>query len=143
MMGAMEQTAVEIAAGPKADRLATIGDLAREFGLSLRALRFYEDRGLIAPLRQGVTRLYRPEDRRRLQLIVTGKKLGFTLTQIRRMLASGAALEDPRTHAPSIEQALSADEIAAQLARLERQRDSLEEAIRQLREAHGAMQAAL
>ncbi len=142
-MGAMEQSAVHIGADSRPERLTTIGDLAREYGVSLRALRFYEDRGLIAPLRQGVTRLYRPEDRRRLQLIVTGKKLGFTLTQIRRMLASSTALEDPRTHAPSIERALSPAEIAAQLERLERQRDGLDDAIRQLREAHGEMLAAL
>ena len=140
-MGALEQSAVQIGAESQPERLATIGDLAREFGVSLRALRFYEDRGLIQPLRQGVTRLYRPEDRRRLKLILTGKKLGFTLTQIQRMLASGTPLEDPRTQAPSIERALSPDEIVAQLARLERQRDGLDEAIRQLREAHGAMLA--
>lgn len=65
----------------------TIRDLARDFGVTLRALRFYESRGLLSPARSGVERLYSDRDRVRLTLILKGKRLGFTLTEIRTMLA--------------------------------------------------------
>ncbi|MFD2032249.1 MerR family transcriptional regulator [Ancylobacter dichloromethanicus] len=65
----------------------TIGDLAREFGVTLRALRFYEDKGLLAPRREGLTRLYSPAERSRLAIILKGKKLGFTLAEIKAMVA--------------------------------------------------------
>jgi DNA-binding transcriptional MerR regulator len=61
----------------------TIGELAAEFGISTRAIRFYEAEGLLAPLRQGSKRLYRRRDRTRLTLILRGKRLGFTLSEIR------------------------------------------------------------
>ncbi len=57
----------------------TIGELSREFGVTLRALRFYENKGLISPHRDGLNRLYSQGDRTRLALILKGKKLGFTL----------------------------------------------------------------
>lgn len=61
----------------------SIGDLAREFEITTRALRFYEDEGLLAPARVGRRRLYRRRDRARLKLIMRGKRLGFTLAEIR------------------------------------------------------------
>jgi DNA-binding transcriptional MerR regulator len=61
----------------------TIGELAREFGITTRAIRFYEDEGLLAPIRLGRKRLYRRRDRGRLKLILRGKRLGFTLGEIR------------------------------------------------------------
>ena len=64
----------------------TIGDLAREFGVTLRTLRFYEDRKLLAPRRLGMNRLYSRRDRARLKLILLGKKVGFSLTEIKDML---------------------------------------------------------
>ena len=64
----------------------TIGDLAREFGITLRTLRFYEDRKLLAPRRLGVNRLYGRRDRARLRLILLGKKVGFSLAEIKDML---------------------------------------------------------
>ncbi len=63
-----------------------IGDLAREFDLTLRTLRFYEDRGLITPKRIGTTRLYNQTDRRRLKLALFGKKAGFSLGEIKQLL---------------------------------------------------------
>ena len=66
----------------------TISDLARDFGVTLRTLRFYESRGLIAPSRSGMTRIYSARDRARLALILKGKQLGFTLVEIRAMLAN-------------------------------------------------------
>lgn len=113
--------------------LTPIGDIAREFGVTLRALRFYEAKGLIAPLRQGVTRLYGPEERRRLALILNGKKLGFTLQRIRALIEEPAELVDPDTKRPQIVRALSAAEVSAQLETLERQRSELDAAIAELR----------
>lgn len=66
--------------------LFTIGELASAFALSPRAIRFYEDQGLIAPERIGVQRVYTRRDRARLQLILRGKRLGFTLADIRAFL---------------------------------------------------------
>ena len=73
---------------PENERMFTIGDLAREFSVSLRTLRFYEDRGLLSPKRQGTMRLYGTRDRVRLSMILKGKQLGFTLGEISAMLAS-------------------------------------------------------
>lgn len=64
-----------------------IGDLAEEFGVTLRAIRFYEDEGLLRPLRAGQRRVYREGDRIRLKLILRGKRLGFTLSEIAEILA--------------------------------------------------------
>ncbi|MEN0088390.1 MAG: MerR family DNA-binding transcriptional regulator [Pseudomonadota bacterium] len=64
-----------------------IGDLAREFDVTLRTLRFYEDKRLLRPKRVGTTRLYSGKDRERLQLILKGKKVGFALADIRRLLS--------------------------------------------------------
>lgn len=64
----------------------TIGDLAREFSVTLRTLRFYEDRNLLHPRRQGLNRLYGRRDRARLKLVLLGKKVGFSLGQIKEML---------------------------------------------------------
>lgn len=64
----------------------TIGDLSREFGVTLRTLRFYEDKGLLNPKRQGMTRIYNRRDRARLKLVLMGKKVGFSLVDIKEML---------------------------------------------------------
>jgi DNA-binding transcriptional MerR regulator len=64
----------------------TIGELAREFGVTIRTIRFYEDQGLITPERRGTTRIYTPADRVKLILILRGKRLGFTLAESREMI---------------------------------------------------------
>ncbi len=64
----------------------TIGELAHEFGVTLRTLRFYEDKGLIRPQRQGLNRIYGRRDRARVRLIILGKKVGFSLEEIKDML---------------------------------------------------------
>lgn len=64
-----------------------IGELAEEFGVTLRAIRFYEDHGLLRPLREGQRRVYREGDRIRLKLILRGKRLGFSLAEISEILA--------------------------------------------------------
>ncbi|MBM3950377.1 MAG: MerR family DNA-binding transcriptional regulator [Rhodospirillales bacterium] len=63
-----------------------IADLAREFGVTTRTIRFYEDRGLLAPHRAGQRRVYAARDRVRLKLIMRGKRLGFSLSDIRQIL---------------------------------------------------------
>ena len=64
----------------------SISELAHEFGITARAIRFYEDKGLIAPLRDGQRRIFSPRDRVRLMLILRGKRLGFSLREIRQIL---------------------------------------------------------
>ena len=67
---------------PEDGRLYTIGELAAELGITTRAIRFYEAKGLIAPARRGVARCYSRRDRARLKLILRGKNLGFSLEAI-------------------------------------------------------------
>ncbi len=64
----------------------SITDLAREFDVTTRTIHFYEDQELIAPARQGQTRIYSHRDRVRLRLIMRGKRLGFSLKEIRDLL---------------------------------------------------------
>lgn len=104
----------------------TIGELAREFGVTLRALRFYENKGLLAPQRDGLSRLYSRGDRTRLALILKGKKLGFTLGEIRQMIAAEEGVADASTLALSREKCLE------QIELLERQKADLEEGLNEL-----------
>jgi len=64
----------------------SISDLSAEFGVTARALRFYEDEGLIAPERKGTARVYSQRDRARLAWILRGKRVGFSLGEIREMI---------------------------------------------------------
>ena len=67
-------------------RIYSIAELAREFAITARTIRFYEDEGLIKPRRQGLTRLYSAGDRTRLGWILRGKRLGFSLAEIKELL---------------------------------------------------------
>ena len=64
----------------------TITELTREFDVSTRTLRFYEDEGLIQPVRRGRTRLFRPSDRHLIKQIMRGKRLGFSISEIREII---------------------------------------------------------
>ncbi len=64
----------------------SISELAREFDVTPRAIRFYEDQGLLAPRRDGQRRIYAPRDRTRLKLTLRGKRLGLTLSEIRELI---------------------------------------------------------
>ncbi len=75
----------------------SIAALAEEFGITPRALRFYEEKGLLAPFRQGLERLYTKQDRARLRLILRCKRWGFSLGEIRNLL--GAQGESGETNA--------------------------------------------
>lgn len=68
------------------DKFYTITELTREFGVSTRTLRFYEDEGLINPERRGRTRLFRPADRRLIQEILRGRRIGFSIAEIRDII---------------------------------------------------------
>jgi DNA-binding transcriptional MerR regulator len=63
----------------------TISELAKEFDITPRAIRFYEDQGLISPTRKGRRRVYRERDRVRLKLVLRGKRLGFALSEVKEM----------------------------------------------------------
>lgn len=104
----------------------TIGELSREFGVTLRALRFYENKGLISPHRDGLNRLYSQGDRTRLALILKGKKLGFTLGEIRQMIAAQEREDDHDALALSREKCLE------QIELLERQKAEIEEGLSEL-----------
>jgi DNA-binding transcriptional MerR regulator len=67
-------------------RLYTVTELANELGMTPRAVRFYEDKGLITPQRAGTTRVYSARDRARMILILRGKRLGFSLSAIKEYL---------------------------------------------------------
>jgi len=67
-------------------RTYTIAELAREFDVTPRTIRHYEAEGLIAPLRSGTRRIYRPRDRTRLKLVLRGRRLGFSLAEIREII---------------------------------------------------------
>jgi len=77
-------TSVNVA--PVTPQVFTISDLSSEFSVTTRTLRFYETRGLLDPKRRGQTRLYSRRDRARLKLILQGKRVGFSLNEIKEML---------------------------------------------------------
>ena len=81
---AAETTNSDSSAEPSA--LYAIGELCEDFGVTARALRFYEDEQLIAPERRGTSRFYSDRDRARLSWILRGKRVGFSLSEIREML---------------------------------------------------------
>lgn len=110
----------------------TIGELARESGVTLRALRFYQSKGLLAPQRNGSARVFSPSDRDRLALILQGKRLGFTLTEIREMLTARAR---GCTNALPINRRKCVEQINL----LERQRRDIEQALTELRQIYTEM----
>ncbi len=67
-------------------RTYSIAELAREFAVTTRTIRFYEDQGMLSPLRDGQRRIYRSRDRTRLKLILRGKGLGFPLAEVRQII---------------------------------------------------------
>jgi DNA-binding transcriptional MerR regulator len=94
----------------------TIGELAKEFDLTTRAIRFYEDCGLLSPLRSGRTRVYSARDRTRLKLTLRGKRLGLTLAEVKELVDM---YESPRDTQPQLKKFLAV--LAAHRAQLEQQ----------------------
>ena len=107
--------------------LFAIADLAKEFGISTRAIRFYEAKGLLAPERVGATRIFRRRDRARLILILRGKRLGFSLRDISDYLSLYDANRSQQV------QLLTA-KIDERLASLEAQLHDLQTTIAELKE---------
>lgn len=98
-----------------------IAELAREFGVTARTIRFYEAEGLLAPLRDGQRRVYRPRDRTRLRLILRGRRLGFSLAEVRKIVD---LYDAPPGEAGQL--AFLLDKIAARQADLEAKRRDIE-----------------
>lgn len=108
--------------------LYAIADLAEEFGISTRAIRFYESKGLLTPERVGTTRVFRRRDRARLILILRGKRLGFSLRDISDYLS----LYDAQSQLKQTQMLVG--KVDERLALLEAQKADLETTIRELRE---------
>lgn len=104
-----------------ADASFTITDLAREFDITPRAIRFYEDVGLLAPARRGRQRVYSQRDRTRLKLTLRGKRLGLSLVEIRELVDM---YDSPADTAPQLQAFLAI--LAQHRRQLEQQREDLE-----------------
>jgi DNA-binding transcriptional MerR regulator len=109
------------------EEFTRIGEMAKTFGVTLRTLRFYEDKGLISPKRDGSTRLYTHRDKARLKLILLGRKVGFSLRDVKQIMD----LYDP-TGSNTKQLRLTIDKSEKQLARLQKQRAAIDEAINEL-----------
>lgn len=105
----------------------TISDLSKEFDITPRTIRFYEDHGILNPAREGNKRIYVARDRTRLKLALRGKRLGFTLSAIRELVDM---YEGPRDTVPQLKHYLSV--LESQRASLEQQRVDLEETLAEI-----------
>lgn len=110
-------------------KIYRIGELAQEFGVTLRTLRFYEDKGLVNPARSGSTRLYSEDDRSRLQMILLAKRIGFSLAEIQNLFAV-QELGSPSKEA--LKRLLA--KFKGQVTVLQQQRVDVERALEDLRE---------
>lgn len=126
-----------IAAPPKTETY-TITELSEEFGITPRTIRFYEDKGLIHPRRNGMNRVYSRRDRARLLLILRGKRLGFSLADIREMLdlydIGDGQVEQLRTMLRKSRE---------RIASLEARRRDIDDAISELSSGCGQIEAVL
>lgn len=109
-----------------------IQDVARQLGVTMRTLRFYEDNGLISPERVGSTRIYAKRDIARIQLVLRGKRLGFTIREIREFLD---LYDSDPSHREQMEHLLV--RVRERLDGLQQQRAALEETIAELRVIEG------
>jgi DNA-binding transcriptional MerR regulator len=105
----------------------TITDLAREFGLTTRAIRFYEDHGLLAPKRMGRNRVYGNRDRVRLKLTLRGKRLGLSLSEISELLDMYGAAKGEKAQLDRFLEVLE-----KRRAALEQQREDIEEVLAEI-----------
>jgi len=111
----------------RADAEYSIGELAAEFDVTPRAIRFYEAEGLLAPRRDGQRRIYTPRERTRLKLTLRGKRLGLTLSEIRDLIDM---YEPGRDERPQLERFLAV--LEAHKAALERQSEDIEAQLAEL-----------
>jgi len=99
----------------------TISELAKEFGVTTRTIRFYEDQGLLSPKREGTTRVFSSRDRVRLKLALRGKRLGFSIAEIRELFELYDVSRDEKKQ---LEEFLS--RLDRRRAHLEQQREDIE-----------------
>lgn len=118
---------IDAVSGNDNDDFARIGDVSDFFGVTLRTLRFYEDKGLIHPKRQGVTRLYSRRDRARIKLILLGKKVGFSLREVKQMID----LYEPGG-SNTAQMKVMLDKSTKQLEKMKAQRLAVDEAVHEL-----------
>jgi DNA-binding transcriptional MerR regulator len=120
------------------DNLYSVTELGRDLGVSARTIRLYEAKGLISPCRAGNNRVYTNRDRSRMILILRGKRLGFTLREIKEYLDLYDV--DP-THAKQLRLLLKS--VASRVLRLQEQRIALDETLEELRDVQAQAHAAL
>ncbi|AOF91523.1 MerR family DNA-binding transcriptional regulator [Sinorhizobium sp. RAC02] len=109
------------------DKFYTITELTREFGVSTRTLRFYEDEGLIHPERRGRTRLFRPADRRLILEILRGRRIGFTIAEIRDIIK---VYKDPPGEVGQLEMLMT--KVSEKREELRQKRRDIEETLTEL-----------
>ena len=134
--GAPHRLANRAAGGP--DGVFTIRDLIRECGVTARTLRFYEEKGLVSPRRQGQDRLYSRRDRARLKYVLMGKRVGFSLDEVREMLDL-YDIGDGQT----AQLAAALAKFRERIMRLEQQKAEIESVIDELRRASETEQGML
>lgn len=125
-------------AGALTDTFFTVTELARDLSVTPRTIRFYEDKGLISPRRAGTMRVYTKRDRGRMALILRGKRLGFSLREIKEYLDLYDI--DP---SQSEQMRLLQSRVQQRLEMLEEQRVALEETIDELKEIEAQTRSAL
>jgi len=120
----------------------SIRDLADEFDITTRTIRFYEAEGMLQPQREGQTRIYSPQDRVTLKLILRGKRLGLSLAQSRELIEMYTPGQTPEANRPQLEKLLAVIEdrrahLRQQLHDIERMMEDLDDAELKAKEALG------
>jgi len=126
------------AVGTPSRDIFTIRDLTKEFGVSARTLRFYEEKGLLDPTRRGEQRLYTRRDRARLAYVIAGKTVGFSLEEVREMLDLYDLGDGQVTQ---LKVALT--KFGERIERLERQKSDIDRVVAELTRASDVMKAKL
>ena len=126
------------AGAPRGRDVFTIRDLTKEFGVSARTLRFYEEKGLVDPARRGEQRLYTRRDRARLAYVLAGKAVGFSLEEVREMLDLYDVGDGQVTQLK-----VALKKFDERIERLERQKSEIDRVIAELTRASDGMKAKL
>lgn len=120
------------------DDYLRIGEMAKIYNVTLRTLRFYEDKGMLSPRREGATRLYSGRDRTVLKLILLGRKVGFPLRDVKNMID----LYDPK--GSNLRQLkVTLEKSTKQLSRLAKQKEELDEAMSDLSQLIATVRSSL